>query len=119
MADDPLCQARLGRAVTVYEVARLLGYRSLGVAEEGRVPDVEAAQAKLFAAESLQGTCADLLDMLGPSGLFQRDDPHAPAGGVLEHAFRHAPVTTIYGGTSEIMRSIIADGELGLPRGRQ
>lgn len=117
LLDDPLVQVRLGRAATAYEVARLLGYRSLDAAANGGIPDVEAAQAKLFAAESLQAICSDLLDMLGQDGLIAWGEPGAPGGGLFEHAFRHAPVTTIYGGTSEIMRTIVADRGLRLPRG--
>ena len=40
------------------------------------------------------------------------------ADGWIEHAHRHAQVTTIYAGTSEIQRSIIAERGLGLPRSR-
>ena len=36
----------------------------------------------------------------------------------VEDAFRKSVVTTIYGGTSEIMREIIAERHLGLPRAR-
>jgi alkylation response protein AidB-like acyl-CoA dehydrogenase len=38
--------------------------------------------------------------------------------GHLEHAFRHAMVTTIYGGSSEVQREIIAQRGLGLSRSR-
>ena len=39
-------------------------------------------------------------------------------GGLVEHAFRHSVVTTIYGGSSEVQREIIAGRGLGLPRNR-
>ena len=116
LADDPSVRERFGKVATDYEVARLLCYRSIWVAEQGVQPDIEAAEAKLFSTESLQRTCADLLDLLGPDGLYQHPDPRAPAHGELEHAFRHAAVTTIYGGSSEVMRNIIAGRGLGLPR---
>ena len=114
--DDPGTRERLGRAATEYEVARLLSYRSMWLAEQRDLPDVDAAEAKLFATESLQRTCGDLLDLLGPLGLYQFGEAGGPAHGELEHAFRHGAVTTIYGGSSEIMRGIIAGRGLGLPR---
>ena len=73
--------------------------------------------AKLFSTEAYVRRSADLLDLLGPAGL--RRDAGVPHGaGIVEHAFRHSQVTTIYGGTSEIQRSIIAERGLGLPRSR-
>jgi alkylation response protein AidB-like acyl-CoA dehydrogenase len=113
---DTLTRERIGRAATEYEVACLLNYRSNWLAEAGHIPDTEGAMAKLFASESLQRSCSDLLDLVGVDGVRQFGDPDAPAGGELEHAYRHATVTTIYGGSSEIMRGIIARRALGLPR---
>ena len=44
--------------------------------------------------------------------------PDGARVGEVEFAFRNSLVDTIYGGTSEIMREIIAAGRLGLPRSR-
>lgn len=38
--------------------------------------------------------------------------------GVFVDAFRETPVSTIYGGTLEVLRSLIAEDALGLPRSR-
>jgi alkylation response protein AidB-like acyl-CoA dehydrogenase len=40
------------------------------------------------------------------------------AGGLFEEVFRQTPVNTIYGGTVEILRSLVAETELGLPKSR-
>jgi alkylation response protein AidB-like acyl-CoA dehydrogenase len=40
------------------------------------------------------------------------------AGGLFEETFRQTPVNTIYGGTVEILRSLVAEIELGLPKSR-
>ena len=56
---------------------------------------------------------AELLDMLAPWSLLEK----GPAGAV-NLGYRHSQVTTTYGGTSEVHRSIIAERQLGLPRSR-
>ena len=40
------------------------------------------------------------------------------AGGFFEEILRQTPVNTIYGGTVEILRSLVAEMELGLPKSR-
>ena len=106
---DPIATERLAFAATEVEVGRLLRDRLIAETAGGRLPVVEGSMAKLFTSEALQRMSADLLDLVGPDALL---------GGPVADAFRHAPVTTIYAGTSEIQRSIIAERGLGLPRGR-
>ena len=113
--DDELALERIGRAAVAHEVSRLLNHRAIWMAERGSPPAVEAAMAKLVSTESLQRSCADLLDLVGPDALRRRGDPEAEAHGELEHAFRHGTITTIYGGSSEVLRGLIARG-IGLPR---
>jgi alkylation response protein AidB-like acyl-CoA dehydrogenase len=114
--DDPAARLRIGSAAVLHEVARLLNHRTIWMAERGQPPMVEAAMAKLFATETLQRSCSDLLDLLGPEGLLPHGHAGAPADGELEHAYRHGAVTTIYGGSSEVLRGLIASRGLRLPR---
>ena len=74
--------------------------------------------AKLFASEHYTEFCAVLLDLLGPEGLLQPGEAGAPAGGWIEYAHRYATPTTVYGGASELQRSIVAERGLALPRSR-
>jgi alkylation response protein AidB-like acyl-CoA dehydrogenase len=116
--DDPVVAERLGRHAVRDEVGRLLLYRSAWLASEGGLPLVEGSMAKLFQSEWFTAMASDFLDLFGPVGTL----PHGAAGAVLdglvEHAFRHSTVTTIYGGSSEVQRGIIAEKGLGLPRSR-
>lgn len=116
--DDPGAQQRLARWDTLLEVGRLLLYRSAWMAASGALPQVEGSMAKLLLTESFVGAAGDLLDLCGPNALLQRQEPETVVGGLVEHASRHALVTTIYGGSSEVQREIIAQRGLELPRSR-
>jgi alkylation response protein AidB-like acyl-CoA dehydrogenase len=116
--DDPVTRERLARWDTLVEVGRLLLYRSAWLAATGALPQVEGSMAKLFLTETFVQAAHDLVDLAGPDGLIPRDQDGAVLDGLLEHGVRHAVVTTIYGGSSEIQREIVAQRGLGLPRGR-
>ena len=83
----------------------------------GRLPGTEGAHVKLFATEAVGRAANAFADLAGPEGLV-RGDPADDRARVFEYFYRFAPVTTIYGGTSEIQRNLVAQRGLGLPRGR-
>jgi alkylation response protein AidB-like acyl-CoA dehydrogenase len=116
--DDPEVRRRLAWVAVTNEVGRLLALRTVATHAEGRVPIVEGSMTKLFTTEAMQEAVDALLDVAGPAGLVAADGPDAVCGGEFERAFRHAPLETITGGTSEIQRDIIATAGLGLPRSR-
>ena len=111
--DDPAVRATLAQASTELEVGRLLLFRAAWLASRGEMPQVEGSMAKLHITETFVRASADLLELLGAAGLLAGDEPGSPLAGLVEHAFRHSVVTTIYGGSSEVQREIIARG-LGL-----
>lgn len=116
MLADPLVRERLANAAIGNEVANLLGWRAAWMASIGTLPSVEGTMAKLFTTEHYQQAASDLIDMLGADGVRRHGDPQAPADGWIEATERHCQVTTIYGGTSEVLRGIIAQRGLGLPK---
>jgi 3-oxochol-4-en-24-oyl-CoA dehydrogenase len=111
--DNPFVAERVGRLAIDVEVGRLLARKMAQVSEAGDLPTVEGSMAKLWTSEALVRHASAFLDCLVPEAIVQ-DGPASWA----EQAHRHAPVTTIYAGTSEIQRSIIAERGLGLPRAR-
>lgn len=114
--EGPGVPGTLARLAIDDEVARLLALRVAWVSDQGGMPAVEGAMAKLFSSERSQVQHRTLLDLLGPDGMLSGD--RAPMDGAVEYEFRNSVVSTIYGGTSEIMREIIAERRLGLPRSR-
>ena len=116
LIDDPSVRDRLVHVAIDNEITELLAQRAAWVAISGALPGQEGSECKLFATEAFTRAAEHLLDILGPDGVVQ--GPGAPNGGHLEHGFRLAPVTTIWGGTSEIQKNLIAERGLGLPRRR-
>jgi alkylation response protein AidB-like acyl-CoA dehydrogenase len=116
--DDPLIAERLAEHATAMEVGRLLVYRAATMAATGAMTAVEGSMAQLFLPEAFTRAASELFDVLGARGVLQHGEDGAPVAGWVEHAYRHSTVTTIYGGSSEIQRGIIAERGLGLPRTR-
>ena len=116
--DDDDVRRKLVQAMIDVEVCRSFAYHTAALASEGAMFGVEGSMTKLFASESYKKHCAWFLDLMGADGLLTHEDGGAHMEGRIEEHFRHAPVTAIYGGTSEINRNLVAEGWLGLPRSR-
>jgi alkylation response protein AidB-like acyl-CoA dehydrogenase len=114
--DDPDVRERLARAATEVEVSFLLHRRAAWMSQNGLVPEAEGPMSKLFSSEALERAAQDLWEMVGADALRSYFDPTAPQRGRIEHAMRFSLGTTIYGGSSEVQRNIIAARGLGLPR---
>ncbi len=56
------------------------------------------------------------LEALGPLAPIAHGDPRSAADGRYQLSFLHSRAFTIYSGTSEIQRNIIAERVLGLPK---
>lgn len=106
----------MARVVIDNEVGKLLTQRAAWIAATGGTPGLEGSMTKLHVATAYQRAAAQFQRAMGAEGLLQYGAPGAPCGGAMEYNARHAPVTTIYGGTSEINLNNIALRHLGLPR---
>ncbi|MES2258560.1 MAG: acyl-CoA dehydrogenase [Pseudomonadota bacterium] len=108
-------RARLARVAVHATIAKDLCYRSIW-ATTGKVPGRAAfgPMSKLFSTERYQADAADLMDLTAPWSLFAGRD----GLGHVEIGYRQSIGMTIYGGTSEIHRSLIAEQGLGMPRSR-
>jgi alkylation response protein AidB-like acyl-CoA dehydrogenase len=105
---------RISRAQVHARVSLLLFYRSLWLQHQGRGDRAAGPMSKLFSSEAFLRDATDLFDLTAPESLLR--DKHGV--GFIELSSRHATATTIYGGTSEVHRSQVAEKALGLPRSR-
>jgi len=115
MIDDCTVRERLARLAIDAEVAQLLGLRVAFLEQIGGKPGPHAA---LFGPESYVAWSSEIVDMVGPQGMVDWNDPETVEGGIFEWHYRCAVASTIYGGSSEVLRSLIAEQRLGLPRSR-
>jgi 3-oxochol-4-en-24-oyl-CoA dehydrogenase len=114
LIDTEQAQRRLARTAANVMVSLLIQFRANWVQVEGKPNLAYGPMAKLFSSEKFQSDSRDLLDLTAPHSLSKRSGP----AGHLNLAYRHAHGTTIYGGTSEVHRSMVAERGLGLPRTR-
>ena len=111
-ADDPQVRTRLARVAAHTLISDLLCRRSVWSGTKGHTDRAAGPMSKMFATEAYMRDAADLLALAAPASIL-------PADGALkeiEEKFRQSIGQTIYGGTSEIHRGIIAENALGLPR---
>ena len=93
-------QWKIADATTELEAARLLLMNAAFRKEQGKSYSKEASMAKLFATEAANRACYEALQIYGGYG-YTSEFP-------VERYSRDARLTTIYEGTSEIQRLIIA-----------
>lgn len=116
--DDARVEEQLAQSAIHAEVARLLRHRSTWLAAEGRPLGAKGAMTKSFSAATYLEDAQAWSELAGPLALLAHDEPLRVAGGLFEEILRQTPVNTIYGGTVEILRSLVAENELGLPKSR-
>jgi hypothetical protein len=96
-------QAVSGKVADMYlrlEAARLLVYQAAWLGQQGKPALAEAAAAKLFASEAWIASSLDAIQIHGAYGYMTESG--------IERDLRDAVGSTIYSGTSEIQRVILA-----------
>ena len=115
---DLRAKYRMGLADHVIgnNVGRNLGYRVAHIQASGGVPNYEASVIKIFQSELGQRIYNFGVKMLGLQGQLMPEDPRAPFRGDYPENYIMSVPSTIYSGSNEIQRNIIATRGLGLPR---
>ena len=96
-------QAVAGKMADMYlrlEAARLLVYQAAWLGQQGKPALAEAAAAKLFTSEAWVTSSLDAIQVHGAYGYMKESG--------IERDLRDAVASTIYSGTSEIQRVILA-----------
>jgi alkylation response protein AidB-like acyl-CoA dehydrogenase len=108
--DDPLIADRLGELHLKAEVLRLTAYRGLTAIVKYGQPGPEGSLTKWMWSETNQQLTQFAADLLGPAAL--------EAGGRWSYELLRARGNSIEGGTTEVLKNIVAERVLGLPKAR-
>ena len=113
---DPLVRDRIARHWIELQGLKFTNYRALTTLVKTGVPGPEGSIAKLFWSESNQRLTKLALEIMGPRA--QLDGDEGIWDGYWQYQQLRSRGNTIEAGTSEVLRNIIAERVLGLPRSR-
>jgi alkylation response protein AidB-like acyl-CoA dehydrogenase len=105
---DPIVRDRLAQLFIETEVLRLNAYRGLTQIMKSGVPGPEGSLGKWHWSEVNQSLTELAIDILGPQAQLRDTE--------WSYRFLRARANSIEGGTTEILKNIIAERVLGLPR---
>lgn len=112
---DPVIRQRLAQAFSEVQIMRFSGLRLLAAMAAARPPGPEASLSKLQYSEYHRRFGELAADLRGAESMLRPDGPGYQVDDWL-HLFLSTRAGTIYAGSSEIQRNIIAERVLGLPR---
>ncbi|MFZ0215890.1 MAG: acyl-CoA dehydrogenase family protein [Candidatus Dormiibacterota bacterium] len=112
---DPLVRQQLAWAFSQVQIMRYSGLRTLAQMAARREPGPEASINKLFWSEYHRRLGEIAIDIVG-AGALVRPDGEGYTTDRWQDVFLSSRAGTIYSGTSEIQRNIVAERALGLPK---
>ena len=114
-SDDPRVRQSLSQLAIDIQVLRLNSLRQLTALARGEKPGPESSLQKLYWSELDQRLSRLGAELCGPFGNLRKGSARAERGR-WGHRELQSRAVTIFAGTSEIQRNIIAERVLGLPR---
>jgi len=106
----------IGRFIAASRIQKALAYKSATRAARGEANVWEAPLSKIFFSELNLAIDEFALGLQGPCSVLVEEDPLAMEDGRWQDRFLYARAWTIAGGSNEILRNMIAERGLGLPR---
>ena len=116
--DDPDFRRRLARKEMRLRAIEILNLRTLSAAQLGHAPGAESSVLKIVGTEMQQETLELCMDAMGHNALGWLDSPEEALPldqQSVASQFNYLRAATIYGGSNEIQKNIIAKQMLRLP----
>jgi len=118
--DDPILRDRIAREWIELQALRYTNMRSLSTLVKTGIPGPEGSASKLVWSENNQRLTKLALEILGSHAQLTDSSKNGggPGDGYWQYQQLRSRGNTIEAGTSEILRNIVAERVLGLPRSR-
>ena len=117
--EDPLFRQRIAQFAIENEAMRYSRGRMRVKAQKGQLTGHEQSIGSVFSREKNQRQVNMVAEIMGANIQFMKGDKRALDEGSWAHSFLRSRGNTIETGTTEIIRGIIAERILGLPRSRR
>jgi alkylation response protein AidB-like acyl-CoA dehydrogenase len=114
-SDDPVARQKLANCLVELECLRYHAMHILTQVEQGRDLGSESSMTKLQWSETFQDLWEAFDDVLGPEASLARPRPDVDLT-PFQHQAMWSRSVTIWGGSSQVQRNIVAERVLGLPR---
>ena len=115
LSQDTLIRHKLAQLQIEFEIGRLLVYRVAVVMDEGRAPNWESTMSKAYCTDFEKRLANVAMEILGPYGQLVAGSKGCPIGGLAPHSYLGSKGYSLQGGTTEILKNVLATRGLGLP----
>jgi alkylation response protein AidB-like acyl-CoA dehydrogenase len=113
---DPRLAPRLAQAFVEVRLFQLHNWRSISRTAKGADPGAVGAINKLWWSEMSKRLHDTAMSVLGPSAPLWRGAEGNPGDGAWQRSWLYYQAASIWAGTNEIQRNVVAERTLGLPR---
>ncbi len=113
---DNHIRPKIAQLEVEFQTGRLLAYWCSAILDSGRVPNWESAMSKAYSTTFEKHLASTAMEIMGLYGQLMPESKFAPARGMAPHSYLGSKGYSLQGGTTEILKNIIAQRGLGLPR---
>jgi len=115
-ADDPVIRQKIAQLKIDAEILRLTSYRGLTAIMKTGVPGPEGSLGKWQWSDANQKLMELALEIEGPYSQLMAGSDYAIDDAEWQYGFLRTRANSIEGGTTEILKNIVAERVLGLPK---
>ncbi len=116
LSKDILIRQKVAQLQVEFDIGRMFAYWIAVILDQGRVPNWEAAMSKAYSTTFEKHLASTSMEILGLYGQLMSESELVPIRGLATFSYLNSKGYSLQGGTTEILKNIVAQRGLGLPR---